>query len=88
MNEKEQILTRIRHHLKQFVEGWDDKRFSPDLSLNEMDVDSLDSVQVLFSVIKDLKLKLPKNAIPQEGSVNTIADQLISLNKQESKDNS
>ena len=58
---KSQILLVLKQNIKKIVSHFEDERFSVDLTMAEMGLDSLDSVQVLFGCMKDLKIKLLQN---------------------------
>lgn len=74
---REQVLSTLRRQMKEVLLSWDEARFDSTQTLNEMGVDSLDSVLVLMGSLKELGVKVVSPEKLQGRSVEQIVDTVV-----------
>lgn len=75
MKSREQILSVVKKHLCEAVDGLSVDAVDPQKSMKELGANSLDIVEVVSSSMRELKVKIPR----AELSKLTNIDQLVDL---------
>ncbi len=79
---REEIIKIFKKNIKKIIIGWDEDAFDPDHSLKEVGLDSLDSIHVLLSTLKDLGIKVVQLHQLNGNSINELIDSLASKLKE------
>lgn len=75
MKSRDQVLSIVKKHLSEAVDGLSVEAIDPGRSMKELGANSLDIVEVVSSSMRELKVKVPR----AELSKLTNIDQLVDL---------
>jgi acyl carrier protein len=73
---REHVLTVVKKHLIEAVDGLDEKTIEPARSMKDLGANSLDIVEVVSRSMRELKVKVPRSELAKltniEGLVETL----------------
>jgi acyl carrier protein len=76
---KEQILTVVKKHLMQTVDGLSDADIDLQASMKDMGANSLDIVEVVSLSMRELKVKVPRSELAKLTNLNGLVDLLYDV---------
>ena len=73
---REEVLTVVRRHLADTVEGIEGKEIDPAKSMKELGANSLDIVEVVSCSMRELKVKVPRAELNKLTNIDELVDLL------------
>ena len=71
---REEIMAVVKKNLISSVEGIDDAKFNPGLSMKDLGANSLDIVEVVSCSMRDLKVKIPRTELSKLTNIDGLVD--------------
>jgi acyl carrier protein len=83
--EKKEIFESLKNNMKLMSE-LNENAFDPDKSFKDMGVDSLDTVNIIFSTMRELKIKIQRVELPHSTPFNEVVEYFLARKKNEPQD--
>jgi acyl carrier protein len=80
---RDQILSVVKKHLFEAVDGLDDAKFDPAKSMKDLGANSLDIVEIVSSSMRELKVKVPRAELSKLKNVDQLVDLLLKVASEE-----
>lgn len=77
MNSRDHVLTVVKKHLAEAVEGLSADTIDPSKSMKEIGANSLDIVEVVSSSMRELKVKIPRSELSKLATIDGLVDLLF-----------
>jgi len=73
---KEHVMTVVKKHLIEAVDGLDEKTIEPTRSMKDLGANSLDIVEVVSRSMRELKVKVPRSELAKLTNIEGLVDTL------------
>jgi acyl carrier protein len=73
---REHVLTVVKKHLIEAVDGLDEKTIEPSRSMKDLGANSLDIVEVVSRSMRELKVKVPRSELSKLTNIEGLVDTL------------
>jgi acyl carrier protein len=73
---REHVLTVVKKHLIEAVDGLDEKTIEPTRSMKDLGANSLDIVEVVSRSMRELKVKVPRSELSKLTNIEGLVDTL------------
>ena len=73
---REHVLTVVKKHLIEAVDGLDEKTIEPTRSMKDLGANSLDIVEVVSRSMRELKVKVPRSELAKLTNIEGLVDTL------------
>lgn len=74
--EREQILDVVIKHIKLNIGGLEDADIDPSKSMAEVGASSLDTVEIVSMIMRELQVRIPRVGLADLKNVNDLVDRL------------
>ncbi|MGH2414366.1 MAG: phosphopantetheine-binding protein [Microcystaceae cyanobacterium] len=81
---REQILNVVIENIKLNVDGLENVEINPEKSIVQYGGSSLDIVEIVSSIIRQLQIKIPRTQLADMNSINDLVDLLTKVKNEAS----
>jgi acyl carrier protein len=81
---REQILNVVIENIKLNVDGLENVEINPEKSIVEYGGSSLDIVEIVSSIMRQLQIKIPRTQLADMNSINDLVDLLTKVKNEAS----
>jgi len=79
---KEHILTVVKKHLMQTIDGLTEAQIDPTKSMKDLGANSLDIVEIVSVSMRELKVKVPRSELSKLTNIGGLVDLLHDVGAQ------
>ena len=72
--QKDEIVSLLQEELAEQLDGVEKQDLDPDLSMRDFGANSLDVIEVVTSVMRQLGIKIPRSQLADIETINGLAD--------------
>ncbi|MFB6350804.1 MAG: phosphopantetheine-binding protein [Bradymonadaceae bacterium] len=75
--DKSEIVSLLQEELAEQLDGVEKQDLAPDLSMRDFGANSLDVIEVVTSVMRQLDIKIPRSKLADIETINGLADKFV-----------
>lgn len=74
---KDEIVALLKSELAEQLDGFEEEDLDPELALRDFGANSLDVIEVVTSVMRQLDIKIPRSQLADIETINGLADKFV-----------
>jgi len=74
---KDEIVSLLQEELAEQLDGVEQRDLDPELSLRDFGANSLDVIEVVTSVMRQLDIKIPRSKLADIETIDGLADKFV-----------
>lgn len=75
--DKDEIVALLTEELAEQLDDVEEEELEPDLSMRDFGANSLDVIEVVTSVMRQLDIKIPRSQLADIETINGLADKFV-----------
>lgn len=75
--QKDEVVSLLQEELAEQLDGVEQQDLDPDLSMRDFGANSLDVIEVVTSVMRQLDIKIPRSKLADIETINGLADKFV-----------